>query len=813
MNKKTLLWCFIFFLPYHFIYCQSQISGIVIDEKKEPLAFVNILINENYNNGVATDINGKFNINTDEKIKTLTLTYVGYEKLVYSITEKTNFQNLQLQLQTSSNELREAIVIAGENPAHRIIKKVVANRDLHNPEKISAFQCQTYNKVIFELVPDKKGIEIFQTKHQNKKSKLRKKQSDNFQEMLGNTKSHHLMVMESVSERKYLFPEKNSEKVIYNRVSGFKDPSFVALANDVQPFSFYGDYFDLIDKSFLNPISPNSTKKYFFNIEDTLYQGIDSVFIISFHPKKGKNFTGLEGMLYINTNGYALQNVIAQPAEQGFMQMKIEQSYIFLEGKQWFPNQLNFVFQATKYPHKYMGSRVTGKSYISEVKLNPTLSNDDFVDKSYTTAKDANTRTDSIWQKYRQVDLSQKEERTYEKMDSLGAKKKFDLYLDLMDALATGRFPIGKIDLDLQKMLAFNNFENARVGLGLVTNEKLSERFELGGYYAYGFADKKVKYGGHLLLDLLPLEKLKLRLDYQNDIRQPALTPFPNVDFFSQRLYAQQMDRWEDMTASLLGRMGQASQFNFNVSKNKRQPLYDYQFNDSNINNNTFSFFEIGLNFRFVFAEKIIRFLGNEFSESRYPKVFLSYKKGFKNVLDGQFDFHQVLFAIEDDFRIRNFGETTIRLEAGRIDGDLPYSRLFTSSGIGKGFQWIEIENTFQTMELNEFLSDRFVHLFFMHNFGTLLFKVKKIAPEISVVNNIGFGKLKNPSLHEGFDFKTLENGLFETGLRIDNLIKLNYVNFMYLGLGGGIYYRYGKNAFPLLEDNLAYRLRIKFSF
>ena len=812
MNQK-FLWTTLFFLFQTCLYCQFQVAGIVVDENKEPLAFVNILINENYQNGVATDINGQFKINSKEVIQTLTLTYVGYEKLIYSISTATDLQNLQLQLKSSTNELREAIVVAGENPAHRIIRKVVANRDQHNPEKIKSFQCQTYNKVILEMVPDEEGISEFQEKHEGKESKMRKKQIENFQEMLADAKAHHIMVMESVSERKYLFPEKNSKKVIYNRVSGFKDPSFVALTNDIQPFSFYGDYFDLIDKSFLNPISPNSTKKYFFNIQDTLYQGVDSVYIISFEPKKGKNFTALKGLLYINTNGYALQNVIAEPFDQGFMQMKIEQSYTFVQGKQWFPNQLNFIFEATKYPHKYMGSRVTGKTYISEINFDPTIGKNDFVEKSYTTAKNANTRKDSIWQKYRPSELSEKEVKTYETIDSIGEKEKFDLFLDVMDALASGRFPIGKIDLDLQKMLAFNNYEGTRIGLGLVTNDKLSERFEIGGYYSYGFNDKRRKYGGHLLLHLLPYKKLDFRVDYRDDIRQPALARFPNYTVFTQRLYANQMDNWQDLTISLLGRLGQSTQFNLNFSKNKWEPNYTYNFTGTDFNNNTFSFSEIGLDLRLVFAEKIIRLLGNEISESRYPQISFSYKKGFEDLWDGQFNFDQVLLSIQDDFKIRNFGETTIRLEAGYNNGDLPYSRLFANSGIGRGFQWLEIENTFQTMDLNEFLSDRFVHLFFMHNFGTLLFKVKKIAPEISVVHNLGFGKLKNPALHESIDFKTLENGLFETGLRIDNLVKLNYLNVMYLGLGGGIYYRYGKNAFPLLEDNLAYRFRLKFSF
>ena len=104
-------------------------------------------------------------------------------------------------------------------------------------------------------------------------------------------------------------------------------------------------------------------------------------------------------------------------------------------------------------------------------------------------------------------------------------------------------------------------------------------------------------------------------------------------------------------------------------------------------------------------------------------------------------------------------------------------------------------------------------HLFFEHNFETLLFKYKNFKPEFSIVQNIGFGSLKNPQLHQGIEFKTMEKGFFESGLRVDNLLRFNYLNIMYVGLGAGVYYRLGDYAFSTLEDNLAYRLRLKFSF
>ncbi len=813
MQKKQFL-LIVLLLCKVFLFSQFNLSGIVVDEKNELLPFVNILINEILTDGVSSDIDGKFKIESDEPIVSLTLSYVGYKNLIYEVQKEDLGKRIKLKMTSATFNLTEAVVIAGENPAHRIIKKVVKNRDKNNPEKMQSFQCITYNKVVIDFLPNKKNISEFQDKHRDSKRKYRRGQVQNFDKLLKNAEAQHLMLMESVTERKFLFPEKNSEHVLHNRVSGFKNPSFVALANNFQPFSFYGNHFEILDKAYLNPISPNSTKKYFFNIEDTLFQKTDTVFVISYHPKKGKNFEGLKGLLYINTNGYALQNVIAEPNDKSFIQMKIEQRYVHLDGKQWFPEQLNFEIEATKYPNKDVGTRITGKSYIDQVQLNIELDKKDFNLESYTTDKKANRVTDSIWQKHRPQILTEKEEQTYVFMDSVGAKIKLDQMLNAMEALASGKWSIGKVDVLLSKVLSFNNFEDVRLGLGLQTNEKLSRHFELGGYGGYGIADKKWKYGGVLLLNILPQKKLQLELNYLKEIKEPATLRFSdNSQIFDRQFYATQMDNWERKLVHLKGRVGQFLQAGLSLEQSTWQPQYEYFFDGSDIPNEQFNFTEVGVDLRFAFREKIVRFMGTEFSETRFPLVLFSYKKGIDDFLKSDFDYHQFEFSLYDDIRIRNLGETSIRMTAGWTNGKVPYSLLYTTSGIGSGFQWVEIPFTFQTMQPYEFLSDRFVNLFFEHNFETLLLKYKKFKPEFSIVQNIGWGDLKDADLHEGVEFKTMEKGFFESGFRVDNLVRFNYFNIMYVGVGGGIYYRFGNYALPTLEENLAYRFRIKFSF
>lgn len=55
---------------------QMEVSGTVYDELKQPVAGVTVL-EKGTNNGVATDMSGKYRIKTG-KGKTLVFTYVGY---------------------------------------------------------------------------------------------------------------------------------------------------------------------------------------------------------------------------------------------------------------------------------------------------------------------------------------------------------------------------------------------------------------------------------------------------------------------------------------------------------------------------------------------------------------------------------------------------------------------------------------------------------------------------------------------------------------------------------------------------------------
>jgi hypothetical protein len=801
-------------------YSTYYAEGKVIDKAtKEPLAFVSIVI-KGTQQAAYTSIEGTFKISSETPIKGLVFSYVGYTRFEYHIT---NENLILIAMEAKDHVLNEVNITAGENPAHRIIRRASQNRKRNDPDRIGSYKCTIYSKTYYDLVrhdlpkKDSTANDSLRKPIAAKKDSVQPDRTAVFLKYL--VDESHLFMMESVYERKYLSPGHLNETVLATKASGLKNPSFSASATDLQPFSFYEDYFNMLGKDYLNPITGGSTTKYFFQLEDTLYQDADSVFIISFRPLKDKNFNGLKGLLYINTNGYAIQNVIAEPFDKGLMELKVQQQYQLVNGTQWFPQQLNYELFYKNYPSKTMGMKLTGKSFIKDVQPNANLKKRDFDFATVTMDPEASFQDSSYWIKNRPDTLSTKEKLTYHLLDSVGQKNNFDRKLKLVEALTTFQLPISIINLDLNRIVSANDYETVRLGLGAHTNERFSKWFTVGGYAGYGFRDKALKYGGDARLYFKRNSKdYYLQYSYSDDIAEPGKSRyFYSTTNLTRNLMSYRMDHVIQQEACFNFRAFKYMTMNVALNQNQHLPTYPYQFYEDVFSAPAVPVFnstEFRIKGRYAYQEKLVQSFGQLISSgSKYPILHFAFTSGFKTPGYGNYRFNKVSAGIEKTFLIKNVGKTNILLEAGKMEGTVPYPYLFNGNGSFTKDGYLYVQHTFQTMGLYEFLSDQYVNLFLSHNFGTLLFKTEKHRPEFVVFTNIGYGRLHDSTRHQGIDFKTMEKGYYESGLMINNIVRANYLNVFYLGLGGGAFMRYGAYANKKWEDNMAYKLSLTVTF
>lgn len=794
MNRLLkLLFLTVFIGNYSF--AQNTITGRILDSQtKQPLAFANITFNNNNRLVTASDIDGKFSFSHSRELVSLVCSYIGYDS--QTVIVQKGIENITISLQPSEDKLDEVVVKPGENPANAIMRKVIANKDKNNPENIPSFTYKSYNKVVFDVKPNGNG--------NTRKDSISRQIKEGL-------KNSHLFMMESVSERKFIAPDISEEVVIGTKVSGFQNPTFASLATDFQPFSFYKDNIKLFDSQYLNPVSKGSLNKYRFQLEDTIFQGKDTVYVISFQPKKNKNFEALKGSLYINTNQYAVQNVIASPFEKGKIDAKIQQQYTFVGGKYWFPEQLNFAFILTEYQMV-----IEGKSYISDVATEAPLRKKDFALESVSIDQLAAKKDTLFWQHFRRDPLTFSEKATYKTIDSIGKVANFDKMLAVFEKLPQFRIPVGIFDIDLSKTIVYNKYEGYRLGLGLYTNEKLFEDISFGGFLGYGLRDYQWKYGGEVIYTISKKHEFKIGAKYQNNLIE---TGGYGLNYSGQNMLnfrnfiAYQMDKVEQINFNIGFRALRYTQWKFAFEQTKTTPQYLYEFNnDANVftqyNNTAFR-----VDLRFAFKERIVKSMNQRISTgTKYPVLFLSYSRGIKDVFESDFNYNKIEARVEQSFFTKNLGTTKYRLEGGYIDNSLPYGLLFTGEG-GENSKYPYImPNYFQTLKPYEFLSDRYANLFLSHNFGGLLFKAGRFQPSISLHQNMGWGDLSDKANHQLIAFETKNKIFMESGFQLDNILKVNYLDVGYLGLGAGVYYRYGAYHNPSFDDNIAYKFTLTFS-
>lgn len=652
--------------------------------------------------------------------------------------------------------------------------------------------------------------------------------------------------MESVSQRKYLYPGHNYEKVVASRTSGLKDSPFALLAQQMQSFSFYNDQVSIFDIDYLNPISDGGIKRYYYIILDTLYNAKDTVFVISFNPKSGKNFNAMKGVVYINNKGYAVQNVIAQPIrDDQSMSVHIQQKYDYIplppeqgKGGQWFPVQLNtdwfynnsvvkdtaiILTNVSANPDDdHNKLKVVSRTYIKNIVLDTALRKREFGRVEVEVDDHASEKSEAFWNKYRGDTLSKKEKRTYRVIDSIGKANHFDRKLKWFEALSSGELKMGWLNMDLNRILNYNGYEKFRLGMGLHTNDAVSKYVSVGGYGAYGFGDKAFKYGGDLGIVFNPYNHVKLDFAYQQDVIGAGTVSFyNNQSLLSTENYydyfVNNMDKMQKGMVSFSFDALRYFQFNFFGDEQLRTVTNGYEFgtNGDNITvfKNQYWFTEAGVGFRFAYQENFLKSpLGMISLGTKYPIVWGNITQGLNGVLNGEYKYTRYDLKISKDIHIPQAGYSSIVLLAGYVQQDVPYTLLYNGKGSYEALTIqnfpLAVDNSFQTMRVNEFLSSRYVNLFYSHNFQSFLFRHNHFRPELKLVSHAGWGMLDNPGSHYFVSYKTMSKGYYESGLEINSLLKSG---FFRIGVGG--YYRYGPYSLSRPKDNLAIKLTITTSF
>ncbi len=200
MIKNSIASVVLFFVGFVSSFGQP-IQGKLLDSiKSEPIAFANITLEDGIR-GTTSDIEGNFSLKAPFNYQgDILISHVSYQKVKIP---SNYFRNHKLVLlKPSVTVLKEFTFVAEENPAFRIIRNTIANRDKHNPDNLKTYQYISYNKFLITGDNAPPRIDsLVQRLSEKERSKLSEKQKNllTFDSLL---KTAHLFLSESVTEKK-----------------------------------------------------------------------------------------------------------------------------------------------------------------------------------------------------------------------------------------------------------------------------------------------------------------------------------------------------------------------------------------------------------------------------------------------------------------------------------------------------------------------------------------------------------------------------------------------------------------------------------
>ena len=802
---------------------QNKIKAQIIDiDSRVPLAFCKV---DYLDKTITTNWEGKFELEITAYDKPLKISYKGYQtKNVYiARTQEIVIIKMAIDINTF-----EKVEIYTDNKVNKILKKVIENKSSNQPEKaLESFQYKNYESLLVTANPDSISGKIEPIYKNNLFGKrVIELDSSNYKFKKLVTKNH-LYQTEKVNLIQYT-KKGYKETVIATRMAGFKEPLYEYLGLNLFSYSVYENPFEIMETPVRNPISNYGRHLYNFYMVDSLQIQNRKTYKIFFQPKKLKS-SRLRGLLYIDAETFAIAK--AYYRIYGIVNINADYTFDFQEKENlWFPkkrkitvlkgnnaddikilgNTIKFSSSLDPTPN----TNATDQVYLIiestpfDIELNKrvTVKNDGI---KISIEKDGLKREDSYWKKFAKDTIDKRSLRTYTSLDSLSASKNIERKIFLGKKILNGYYPISYIDLDLRSLVKFNNFEGFRLGLGAVTNDKLSENYKVAFYGAYGIKDKQFKFGITPSYLIEPQSETWLSASYSDDLSEISQITFA-TDPRRFKIYDPRPINistfYENKTASVFveSKFLPKTDAYFSVSTNKISPKFDYIFINNDIAYSEYTITSAQLAFQWNPYSNFMQTPKSRIEiEKRHPKFSFQVTQTLPSVLNNNFNFTKVDFKTFYEIPYLSGQMSSVLFQTGIAFGDVPLTHLYSlqPNNLNRDaiLQRITFagKNSFETMYFNEFFSDKYVSLQLKHTLNRIRLGYR-INPEFSFVTRFAWGKINQENTHLGLPFNSLEKGFFESGVECNKLFR---------GLGLAAFYRYGPNQLPTFEDNIAIKI------
>ena len=360
-------------------------------------------------------------------------------------------------------------------------------------------------------------------------------------------------------------------------------------------------------------------------------------------------------------------------------------------------------------------------------------------------------KADEYWSENRQEKLNKNELGIYKMLDTLSKTQKFKKMYSLVSILGSGYIEMNNFDFGpIFSTVGTNDVEGLRLRVGGRTYFGRNDLWRIQGYTAYGFKDKQFKYGisGKWLVN--QKNRVILGLGNRRDIEQIGVSLTTTNDVLGRSFASSSFFASGDNSKLTSINLTNAfvsiepkKNLIFNVGATYRtlksaSPTFNLDYFDQNGTlQSEIAQAEANVSVRYTPKLRTIGY-GVERGEAdtRHPIFFLNYSKGFKGLLNSDFDYQKIQFYYRQPILVGGLGRTFTTFEVGKTFGEVPLGLLSVVPG---NQSYFSIENTYSLLDYYEFTTDAYASLHLEHNFNGRFFSRIPLLRKLNLREIIGF--------------------------------------------------------------------------
>ncbi|AUC21435.1 hypothetical protein BTO15_04620 [Polaribacter sejongensis] len=773
----------------------AQVKGNITDTNNAPLSFVSIYLDETVT-GTTSNDNGAYILNVNKKGKhTVVFQILGYTTLKKEINITSFPFELNVQLEEENVQLAEISISTKDNPANRIIRNTIANKD-KNTDKYAKYTAKFYSRGLYKI--------------KDAPEKFLGKNLGDFGGALDSTRSGIIYLSETVSEIHFQKnPKKFKEKIIASKVSGKDNGISFNRAEDAN-INFY-DNSVTFGSDLISPISTNAFGYYNFRLEGSFYDTNGKLINkIKLLPKR-KNDRVFNGYLYIVEDDWAIYgaDVSVTGAQVNIPivdVLNLKQNYNYSEANDaWV-----LISQSIDFKVDALGFNFDGRfsSAYSAYNFTPKYNENTFTNEVLSFEKQATEKDTLYWNTLRPVPLTEEETVDYKFKDSLKVVRKSKKYLDSVNkkqnkfnllSSVTGytyRNSYEKWAISYNGLINdfnFNTVQGFNVSLGGSYFKKQNDTgkwWNVGGKVNYGFSDKRIRPTFFLTKNWNDISRPKMTISggittAQFNGRNPLMKLNNTVSSLMRRLNYLRIYEKEfakiNYSEEIVNGIYLATSFEYA----NRKPLFnttDYSFAKQDKNggykpnnpSDVIDVFEehkiatLNVGATFVFGQKYLSYPDRKenIDNEKYPSLNVNYTKRF-GASNSELNSDVFTANLTQDINAGNYGEFSYNVRGGVFlkKKDIAFMDFLQANGNQLLFPLDRELSSFGLLEYYKFYTnDKYAEAHIQHDFkGAILGKIpllnklnlhlvggaktlvmadKKPYTEYSIgLDNIGFGK------------------------------------------------------------------------